>query len=83
MASTQNATLNKPGLLYNAGTFNGPINPDIEPPTERPRQVASTADAVLSIIDHNPIFMVGTDEAAGELRMLEDAQRMLEQRIRN
>ena len=51
--------------------------------SERPRQVASTADAVLSIIDHNPIFMVGTDEAAGELRMLEDAQRMLEQRIRN
>ena len=50
---------------------------------ERPRQVASTADAVLSTIDHNPIFMVGTDEAAGELRMLEDAQRMLEQRIRN
>ena len=26
MASTQNATLNKPGLLYNAGTFNGPIS---------------------------------------------------------
>ena len=49
--------------------------------SERPRQVASTADAVLSVIDHNPIYMVGTE--AGELRMLEDAQRTLEQRIRN
>ena len=45
------------------------------------RQVASTADAVLSIVDHNPIYMVGTE--AGELRMLEDAQRTLGQRIRN
>ena len=50
---------------------------------ERPRQVASTGDAVLSIMEYNPIFMVGTDEAAGELRILEDAQRALEQRIRS
>ena len=38
MASTQNATLNKPGLLYNAGTFNGPINPDIETLAEPERR---------------------------------------------
>ena len=38
MASTQKATLNKAGLLYNAGTFNGPINPDTETPAEAERR---------------------------------------------
>ena len=69
------------GFGIGGGAFTFFLGGGVGTAVERPRQVASTADAVLSIVDHNPIYMVGTE--AGELRMLEDAQRTLEQRIRN
>ena len=63
------------GFGIGGGAFTFFLGGGIGTAVERPRQVASTADAVLSMLDHHPIFMVGTDEAAGVLRMLGGAQR--------